>query len=77
MIEIIIVQCNKETNCLNCGEQGIIKDLKKIILDCTTYNKERQQLIELQKPHSENKDNVIERFLLSKVIKCGRRENVN
>ena len=58
---------NKETNCLNCGHQSIVETIEHFILDCTTYNSERQQFIELQQPYNENKDKVIGQFLFSKV----------
>ena len=58
---------NKETNCLTCGHQSIIETIEHFILDCTTYNSERQQFIELQQPYNENKDKVIGQFLFSKV----------
>ena len=61
------IYSNKETNCLNCGHQSIIETIEHFILDCTTYNSERQQFIELQQPYNENGDKVIGQFLFSKV----------
>ena len=62
-----MMEINKETNCLNCGQQTILENIEHFILDCTTYNNERQQLRKLQQPYNENKDKVIGQFLFSKV----------
>ena len=61
------IHSNKETNCPNCGPQNIIETIEHFIIDCTTYNSDRQQLIELQHPYNENGDKVIGQFLFSKV----------
>ena len=45
----------------------IVETIEHFILDCTTYNSEREQFIELQQPYNENKDKVIGQFLFSKV----------
>ena len=75
MIEIDIV-IDKETNCLNCGHQSIVETIEHFILECTTYNSERQQFIELQQPYNENKDKVIGQFLFSKVNLENKKEGL-
>ena len=47
--------------CLLCGEER--EDLEHFLLDCTEYSDSRCIVIELQKPHEENRKEVIGKFL--------------
>ena len=57
---------NEDTKCDLCGEEN--EDLEHFLLECTALNKERNEIIEIQRPRIENKNDLLSQILFGNDI---------
>ena len=57
---------NEDTKCDLCGEEN--EDLEHFLLECTALSKERNEIIEIQRPRIENKNDLLSQILFGNDI---------